>query len=66
MPEESQDGEAADEDEATQAVENGYHISLVELLRHPSMYTTLGLSGPPQTITHPTLEEQMMGMRVVH
>ena len=63
--ENSQGGQEGDGDGAMEVAENAYHLSLVELLRHPKMYTALGLSGPPQRITHSTLEERIGCMRVL-
>ena len=60
-----QGGQEGDDDGAMQVAENAYHLSLVELLRHPKMYSALGLSGPPQRITHSTLEERIGSMRVL-
>ncbi|CAK0732263.1 hypothetical protein CVIRNUC_000106 [Coccomyxa viridis] len=55
----------ADEDERWQAAENAYHRDLVDALRHPRMYRALGLSGPPHTIRHSSLEENLNNMRLI-
>ncbi|KAK9814625.1 hypothetical protein WJX72_008925 [[Myrmecia] bisecta] len=59
-------GNAVDDDTLMQAAENAYHVDLIEALRQPRMYRALGLSGPPQRITHASLEDRISSMQLVH
>ena len=56
---------AADADEIWQAKENAFHRDMVDLLRHPRMYKAMGLSGPPHTIRHSSLEEILNSMQLL-
>lgn len=72
--EEEEDGETGskaqgsvqlDEDDVMQVAENAYHLDLVKLLREPAVYKQLGLSGPPHTIAHSSLQQKLDSMRFV-
>lgn len=55
---------AVDADQMMQAAENAYHLDLLDLLKQPRMYRALGLSGPPHTIAHASLEERINTMQL--
>ena len=42
-----------------------FHREVVELLRQPSWYKALGLSGPPHSFRHSSPEEGMGSMHMV-
>ena len=61
----AQDNVQLDEDDVMQIAENAYHVDLVKLLREPAIYKQLGLSGPPHTIAHSSLQQKLDSMRFV-
>ena len=61
-----QDEGAPDAETVMQAVENAYHVDLVDMLRQPRMYHAMGLSGPPHGIRHASLEERLHTMHLAY
>lgn len=61
----AKDNNQLDEDDTMQDVENAYHVDLLQFLWDPIIYSQLGLSGPPHTITHSSLQDKLDSMQIV-
>lgn len=58
-------GALGDDEEYEKMREAGFSQDVVDLLRTPSVYRSFGLTGAPSTIRHMTLEDWVVGKRMV-